>query len=264
MDIFEINEGIGGAYERLAYSAVIKKLAAEHGCRSILELGATYIAGVPGFNSCLLADAGFDVTILVHPRDLAETQAIWSTYKTPGKVTILEGSDLLSTQFSEGQFDLVWNHLAFEHYPQPQKLVAEMSRIAKKIVINLTLSPWNVGFPLHWLGHKLHNKPWDHGYFGHTTIAAMEKAHQQENLVHLESGGCDVPPWMDTVDAQLGGTMTYLDYAPGAIKKSWKWNSVDPKTQNHGLIKMLLGWEAAMPDWFRRCAAHHLYVASKK
>jgi len=264
MNIYDINEGIGGAYERIAYSDVIKKHAKNHQCQSILELGATFIAGVPGFNSCLLAQAGFDVTILVHSRDFAETKAIWSTFETLGKVTILQGDDLLHTQFADEQFDLVWNHLAFEHYSKPQELVAEMKRLSKKVVINLTLSPWNVGFPLHWLGHKLHKKHWDHGFFAHTTIGSMEKAHRQEKLHHLESGGCDVPPWMDTVDAQLGGTMTYLDYAPKAVKKSWKWNSIAPQTQNHKLIKMLLGWERAMPDWFRRATAHHLYTVSKK
>ena len=170
----------------------------------------------------------------------------------------------MQNNFSEGQFDLVWNHLAFEHFSHPQELVAEMKRISKKLVINLTLSPWNIGFPIHWIGHWLHKKYWDHGYFKHTTIRSMERTHQKEGLVHLESGGCDVPPWMDTVDAQLGGTMTYLDYAPQTLKKSWKWNSVAPETQKHKLIKMLLGWERAMPEWFRRLTAHHLYTASLK
>lgn len=264
MNIYDINEGIGGAYERLAYSDVIKKLAQENNCHSILELGATFIAGVPGFNSCLLAEAGFDVTVLVHPRDFEDTKAIWSTFKTTGKVNIIQGDNLLHAPFPDGQFDLVWNHLAFEHFAKPEELVHEMKRLSNNLVINFTLSPWNVGFPLHWLGHKLHKKAWDHGFFKHTTISSMEKAHRKENLIVLESGGTDVPPWMDTVDAQLGGTMTYLDYAPGKIKDSWKWNSVAPQTQNHPLVKMLLGWEDAMPDWFRRLTAHHLYTASKK
>ena len=260
----EINEGIGGAYERIAYSNVIKRIAEENNCKSILELGATFIAGIPGFNSCLLSQDGFDVTVTVHSRDHKDTLEVWNNFKANGKVEIIKWNDNLKTNFQDGQFDLVWNHLAFEHYKNPESLVREMSRISNNIVANFTLSPFNVGFPFHWLMHKINKKPWDHGYFKNTLISTMEKVHKDSGLIHIESGGADDPPWVDTVDAAMGGSMTYFDYSPKAIKNNMSWCSINPKTQNHWLVKMLLSWEKNMPEWFRRHTAHHLYTISKK
>lgn len=259
-----INEGIGGAYERIAYSNVIKRIAKKNGCRSILELGATFIAGVPGFNSCLLAQDGFDVTITVHSRDFKETRAIWEKFDFGKKANIIEWNDNLKTNFSDGQFDLVWNHLAFEHYKDPLPLIDEMKRISKKVVINLTLSPWNIGFPIHWLNHKIQGKHWDHGYFKNTLISTMEESHKKAALIHIESGGCDNPPWMDTVDAQMGGSMTYFDYSPAFVKNKMVWCSTDKSTQNHWLVKTFWDWEKMFPSWFKRYTAHHLYTASRK
>jgi SAM-dependent methyltransferase len=259
-----INEGIGGAYERIAYSNVIKKIAKENNCSSILELGATFIAGVPGFNSCLLAQDGFDVTVTVHSRDYEETCEAWQSAGFKNNAEIIRWDKNLATNFNDNQFDLVCNHLAFEHYKYPEKLVEEMKRISNNVIINLTLSPWNIGFSLHWLAHHFQKKKWDHGYFKNTLLSTMEKTHQEAGLELLESGGCDVPPWMDTVDAQMGGTMTYFDYAPKFVKNNWIWNSALPECQNHWLVKLLWDWEKNFPEWFRRATAHHLYTASAK
>jgi len=264
INIEEINEGIGGTYERIAYSNIIKRLAQEHSCRTILELGATFIAGLPGFNSCLLAQDGFDVTVTVHSRDFSETIQIWKKTNFQGKSEIIEWNDNLKTNFSDNQFDLVWNHLAFEHYKNPLPLVREMKRISKKMVVNLTLSPWNIGFPLHWFTHKLQGKHWDHGYFKNTLISTMEETHREAGLKIFESGGCDAPPWMDTVDAKMGDTMTYFDYTPNFVKEKWIWNSALPACQNHWMVKLFWDWEKNMPEWFRRLTAHHLYTASLK
>ena len=146
METIRINEGIGGAYERIAYSNMLKRLARQHNCRTVLELGATYIAGIPGFNSCLLAQDGFSVTVTVHSRDYADTLKVWENVPFKGETKIIEWNDNLKTNFSDGQFDLVWNHLAFEHYKNPVPLVEEMKRISKNLVVNLTLSPFNIGF----------------------------------------------------------------------------------------------------------------------
>jgi len=260
----KVNEGIGGAYERIAYSNIIKKIAKKYNCQTILEHNATYIAGIPGFNSCLLAQAGLKVTITVHSRDYQDTLQAWRLLGLADKAKIIEWNDDFQTPFSDNEFDFVWNHLAFEHYQNPLPLVQEMKRISKKVVMNLTLSPFNIGFPLHWLIHKIARKPWDHGYFKNTLISTMEKKHQEAGLKIIESGGCDVPPWMDTVDAKMGESMTYLDHSPKFIRDNWVWCSADPKIKNHWLIKMLWSWEKNMPEWFRRAVAHHLYTASLK
>lgn len=258
----KLNEGLGGCYERIAYTNIIKRIAEEYKCRSILELNATYIAGVPGFNSCLLAQAGYDVTVAVMPRDYEDTLKVWEL--TGLKADIVKISRDIRTPFLNGEFDMVWNHLAFEQHWKPTELVEEMARIAGKVVINLTLSPFNYGFLIHWLGHRLNGKAYDHGYARNATIGAMVKAHRACGLEVFETGGCDAPPWMDTVDAKIGDSMTYLDIFPKPIRDRWIWCSANPKCQEHRLVKLLWSWEKAMPDWFRKLFAHHLYVASRK
>ncbi|HJX45579.1 MAG TPA: hypothetical protein VJ399_00195, partial [Patescibacteria group bacterium] len=65
----KLNEGFGGAYERIAYTNILKKLAKKYNAKKVLELNSTYIAGVPAFNSSILAQDGYDLTITVHTRD---------------------------------------------------------------------------------------------------------------------------------------------------------------------------------------------------
>ncbi len=262
-DYAKLNEGLGGAYERIAYSNMIARIARKLECKSILELNATYIAGIPGFNSCLLAQKGeFDISVTVHKRDYTDAQHVWSITGLKSKLYLWE--DDLCTPFKDRQFDLVWNHLAFEQQIDPYPLVKEMSRIANKAVVNLTLSPFNPGFGLHWLGHKLSGKPYDHGYIRNSTIGAMQKIHRQVGLKEIENGAADVPPWMDTVDAQMGNSMTYLDNYPKFMRSKWIWCSIDPECQTNWLTSLLWSWEAAMPSWFKKAIGHHLYVASAK
>lgn len=261
---WKVDEGLGGAYEHIAISNIIEKAAKEYGCMKILELNSTFIAGLPGFNSAVLAQRGFDVTITVHSRDYQDALEAWQLAGVQDKATIIKWDDDFHTGFDDGQFDIVWNHLAFEHYKDPFPLVCEMKRIANNIIINMTLSPWNIGFPIHWLIHKISRKKWDHGYFKNTLIPTMVKAHKQMGLTPIETGGCDNPPWMDTVDFNIGESMRYFDAFPEFINRGWRWNSVDLSVQNHWVIRMLWGWERMMPEWFRRYTAHHLYVISRK
>lgn len=261
---WKVDDGLGGSYERIAYSQIVEKLAKKHAVKKILELNSTFIAGVPAFNSGILAQKGFDVTITVHSRDYKEALEVWEIVDLADKVKIIKWDDDLATPFKKGEFDLVWNHLAFEHYQDPLPLVKEMARVSNNLVINFTLSPFNIGFPIHWLIHKVTGKPWDHGFFKNTLISTMEKTHRQAGLKIAESGGCDDPPWMDTVDFEMGGSMRYFDVWPEAISKKWVWGATNPAVQSHWMVKLLWSWEKAMPEWFRRLTAHHLYTASRK
>lgn len=256
----QLNEGLGGAYERIAYSNRIIDLARRYGCKSILELNATFIAGIPGFNSCLLAQAGYDVTITVNSRDYEDALKVWELTGLKANIVKLDGDEI--SPFADNSFDFVYNHLAFEHKKQPVLLVKEMRRISRMLVMNLTLSPYNLGFMIHRVNHLIQGKPYDHGYARQSTIKAMVKAHEAVGLKVVETGACDAPPWQDTVDAQMSGSMTYMDNTP--LKNKWIWTSVNQECQNSALVKFLWGMEEDMPDWFRIVVAHHLYCASLK
>jgi hypothetical protein len=256
------NEGAGGCIERLAYSAVIKKLAEQNKCKSICELGATYIAGIPAFNSCILAQAKecYEITLVVGERDYDDAVKIWNLYGLKANIIKWNTQHLNSREL--GKFDFVYNHLAFEQQKNPYELVSIMKSLSNKIVMNLTLSPYNYGFFLHWIGHKLYNKPYDHGYAKNATISKMVEVHEECGLKILETGMCDCPPWMDTVDGKIGNSMTYMDIFPKQIREKWIWTSVNPECQNHWQMKLLLDWENNLPSWFKMIFAHHLYCAS--
>ncbi len=263
-EYWKLDEGLGEAYEHIAISNVIEEIAKKFNSKKILELNSTFIAGLPGFNSAVLSQRGFDVTITVHSRDYRDTVEAWGLAGLKNKAKIIKWDDDFHTDFDDGQFDIVWNHLAFEHYKDPFPLVREMKRIANNTVINMTLSPWNIGFPIHWLMHKISRKKWDHGYLNNTLISTMIKAHKEIGLIPIKAGGCDDPPWMDTVDFNMGESMRYFDVFPEFINRNWRWNSADLSVQNHWVVKILWAWECMMPEWFRRYTAHHLYVISRK
>lgn len=262
-NIYEkLNEGMGGAYERIAYTNIIKRIAQKYNCKNILELNATYIAGIPGFNSCLLAQSGYNVTVAVTERDYEDTKEVWKL--TGLKANIVKIKSDKHTDFFSNSFDFVYNHLAFDQYKNPVPLVEEMKRISNKVIMNLTLSPYNYGYWIHKLSHKIYKQEWDHGYREMGTIEMMEYVHKLCKLKHIESGACDAPPWMDTVNAQIGGSMTYMDAFPKFIRNKWIWCSIDKKCQEHKLVKRFLAWEESMPLWFKKFAAHHLYCISEK
>lgn len=261
----KLDEGLGGAYERIAYTDIIIRLAKQYGIKSILELNATYIAGIPAFNSCLLAEAGFEVTVLVKPRDWDDAHEVWNMTGLRDRVNLVKHTNDGSVNMPNHSFDLVWNHLAFEQYGDPALLVMEMKRISKIMVLNLTLSPYNYGYMLHKIAHKIRKEEWDHGKAENCTIAKMKAVHKFNGLSVVESGACDCPPWMDTVNEVLGNSMTYADTMPKEIREQWVWCSANPQCSQHPLVKLFLSWERAMPNWFKiYVASHHLYCASIK
>ena len=255
-----LNEGLGGCYERIILSHIIKRLAQERGAKSILEADATFIAGIPGFNSCILAQAGYDVTVLVRERDYEDTKAVWNMLNL--KATIVPYS--YPFPFKDNQFDFVWNHLVFEHYQHPSPLIPEMKRVSRNTIMTTTLGPYSPGFILHYLIHKAQKKYWDHGYPNMCTIEAMKQEFRYVGLEVVETGALDVPPWQDTVDGQIGDSMTYIAPMPKAARDRWVWVSADPRCQEHKIVKLFWEWEQTLPRWFKILVAHHLYVVGVK
>lgn len=264
IDYQKLNEGFGGAYERIAYTNILKKLSKKYQITKILELNSTFIAGVPAFNSSILAQEGYDLTITVHSRDYHDAALAWKIAGLYDRVKIIKWDDDLQTPFKDKEFDLVWNHLAVEHYKDPLPLLVEMARVSKKLVVTMTLSPYNLGFISHFIWHKITGKFWDHGYIKNTLISTMEKFHKKAKLKIIESGGCDDPTTPDTVDSKMGDSMTYFDSMGPEFRKKWVWTAINPTCQNHPAVNFFWFLERAYPEWFRRLTAHHLYTASEK
>jgi len=259
----QFDDGLGGAYERIALFRVLNYWAEKYKVKKILELNATFICGVPAFNSFLFAKSGYEVTVMVHSRDYKEALRIWKKTGLFSKVKIVEGNNDLKTPFKANSYDLVWNHLVVEQYdrPDPLQLIKEMKRVSRKLVYTSTLNPHGIGYWIHLLGHKLKRKPWDHGSLKYMLISSLEKVYKKAGLRLLGSGGVDCPPWMDTGDTQVQGSMTYIK---NAIGKRWLWCLLDSEVPDRLLIRFLWGLETNLPSWFKVLNAHHLYIIGKK
>lgn len=257
----KLNEGVGGAYERIAYTRNILRIAKARGHRKVLEYEGSYIAGLPGFNSCLLARAGMDVTVSINPRDYPDSVHAWELLGLMWpNVHLIEDDGTL--KLPEKAYDFVYNHLAFEHFEQPQVLLDEMARLSRDVVMNLTLAPYNPGFLMHRAVHTVQRKPWDHGCMGQMTIGALKKGHHASGLSLLETGAADVPPWIDTVDSRMAGSMTYAAAYGSWAANHWVWCSADPNTENKLLVKLFWHMEQEMPRWFQILVGHHLFAVS--
>lgn len=264
LDLFNMyDDGLGGSYERIALFRVLDNACRLYGVRKILELNATFICGVPSFNSALLAMAGYDVTITVHSRDYKQAQDIWKNAGLLDKVKIIEWNDDLKTPFESGSFDFVWNHLVFEQYdrPSPLGLLLEMKRISRKLIYTSTLNPYGIGYWIHLFFHKMKNRPWDHGKRYFMTIKGMKEFYKKAKLKIIDYNGVDNPPWLDTGDSMIQGSMTYVKNAVG---KKWIWSILDPNIFEYRQIRILSNIEKNLPSWFKQLTAHHLYVIGEK
>jgi len=257
------DDGLGGAYERVAIFHVLDRFCKLNNVKKILELNATFICGVPAFSSALLALAGYEVTILVHSRDYKDAVNIWKGAGLIDRVQIIEHNNDLHTNLESNSFDLVWNHLVIEQYdrPSPLELLLEMKRLSRKLVYTSTLNPYGVGYWIHNLVHKIGKKPWDHGSIKLMTISGMKEYFEKANLKIIDSNGVDNPPWLDTGDSMIQGSMTYVKNAVG---KKWIWSILDPDIARYLPIRLLANIENNLPSWFKQLTAHHLYVLGEK
>lgn len=259
----QFDDGLGGAYERIALFRLVDHYSKRYLVKNILELNATFICGVPAFNSFLLARAGYRVTVMVHSRDYPAALKIWKKAGDSPRVKIVRHDDDLKTPFPNNCFDLVWNHLVIEqyHHPNPANLIKEMKRVSRNLIYASTLNPHGLGYWIHLLTHKLKGKPWDHGSSKYMLTENLEKLFRKEGLEILGSGGIDCPPWLDTGDSQVQGSMTYVKNAFG---KWWLWSLLDPEVPQRSLIKLLWWLETNLPRGFKIGNAHHLYLMGRK
>ncbi|MEW6088092.1 MAG: methyltransferase domain-containing protein [bacterium] len=265
--IRKYDDGLGAFYGRLAPILLLEKLAGKHDLKSLLELNAVYIAHTPGFTSNLLTQDNFKAGVLVNSQDYEETVSAWKEAGLYDKASIVKGDDDTHTSFKDNEYDIVWNHSVFEKHHNPESLVKEMKRISRRFVVNFTSNYNNLGVKMHHRHHRLEKKEWDHGEISQSRIKALTETYKKCGLKIIETGGADVPPWLCTLDLEIGGGRTYVrNIIEGEEKKEkgWVWSTVDPSARNNKYIKAFLNWESTFPRWFKVLMAHHVYCIGEK
>lgn len=277
-----LDEGKGTAYERYALNYFMEELVKRLDIRTVLELPANGVMGVPGIKSVILAKCGCEVT-LVNPsaKAIEDMKLIWDSLGLEATFIV---SDYEATDLPASSYDLVWNFCVFEHFSNPDAVVAEMARLAKKYVLIEIQNVFNLGFPIHRLYHKITGEPWDHGELNKMKWPRVSELYKKHGLEIMEVDGTDMPPWPD-INMKLGEAkdekMDFTHYgdafaqlrpsvkpkSPEAVAADWKSVGDNPPAFNwwmHILKIWFLTIEKFSPRAFRTFIAHHPYVIGKK
>lgn len=204
--------GLGTTYERWALNRCLVRLQAELGWRTVLEGPGDGMTGIAGLNSLALGLAGAQVTLLLPDAEQArlacdvwarvgrgvETQDFASLHhRLQVRGDAWDGKRLA---FPANTFDLTWNFNVMTRHPDPQALLAELSRVSRKWVLVFVPNRQNYAFPLHRLHHWVADEPWDHGDPALMHPAPWKNMFADLGLRPQRILWVDCPWWPDIVD----------------------------------------------------------------
>ncbi len=260
-----LDEGIGTVYERVVIDDYFRRLQAERQILTVLENPADGVTGVPGINSMEFARNGGTVWLANPSRQMLDNaQRVWVEQGLVDRARFIR-CEFDNSGLDSDAFDLVWNYCMFERFRDPSSLVAEMTRVSRRYVLIMTQNVSNFGTYFHRVYHSMSSLEWDHGYGGQMTFEAIRRALLAQGLRIEHEGTVDIPPWLDTWDMPLRGTLKQI---LGRVGKKWEWKVETQGKPGNGTlpwtVRFVRDIENDLPDWFRRFQAHHLYVLASK
>jgi SAM-dependent methyltransferase len=189
------HEGYGTEYERFALNRFVSGMVERYGIRTVLEMPANGVMGIPGIKSMIFAAMGCDVTVS-HPSQefLDDAKNVWDAF---GLRARFARSPWVGSSFGPGSFDLVWNFCVYEHFGDPGEVIAEMLRVTDRLIFLQIQNVHNIGLPIHRTLHRLRNEPWDHGEVKSMDLAHLAGEIEANRGSILEKGATDMPPWPD-------------------------------------------------------------------
>ena len=91
-------------------------------------------------------------------------------------------------------------------------------------------------------------------------MKGIKEVVEEIGLKIVECGGLDIPPILDTWDLPVRGVLQSLLKLLG---KQWQWKATE-KEEKSRLIGLFYRLENNLPNWFKLCQAHHLYILARK
>ncbi len=192
----DYNEGLGLVYERLVLNDFLTALQDEYQIDTVLEAPLFGMAGVSGINSVALAQAGAAVTLVDdHEKRLEAVARIWEELGLPAR--FVHHSDWGHLPFVDRSFDLVWNWAALWYLADPEALLRDLVRTARKVVFVAMPNRVQVGYLLrkYLLERDFVNyvdEQW-------ADIGRVRRVLTGLGVRIVRQGVLDVPPWPDTV-----------------------------------------------------------------
>jgi hypothetical protein len=154
------------------------------------------MAGVSGINSVALAQAGAAVTLVDdHEERLEAIARIWEELGLPAR--FVHHTDWGHLPFVDRSFDLVWNWAALWYLADPEALLRDLVRTARKVVFVAMPNRVQVGYLLrkYLLERDFVNyvdEQW-------ADIGRVRRVLTGLGVRIVRQGVLDVPPWPDTV-----------------------------------------------------------------
>jgi hypothetical protein len=223
----DYNEGLGLVYERLVLNDFLTALRDEYHIDTVLEAPLFGMAGVSGINSVALAQAGAAVTLVDdHEERLEAVARIWEELGLPAR--FVHHTDWGHLPFVDRSFDLVWNWAALWYLADPEALLRDLVRTARKVVFVAMPNRVQVGYLLrkYLLERDFVNyvdEQW-------ADIGRVRRVLTGLGVRIVRQGVLDVPPWPDTVMPaaevlkQLGIRSQKLE---GQFSgDSWQWSTM--------------------------------------
>lgn len=192
----DYNEGLGLVYERLVLNDFLKALKKEYRIDSVLEAPLFGMAGVSGINSVALAQAGAAVTLVDdHEERLEAIARIWDELELPAR--FVHHTDWGHLPFVDRSFDLVWNWAALWYLDDPEALLRDLVRTARKVVFVAMPNRAQVGYLLRKVLLERDfvqyvDEQW-------ADIGRVRRLLTGLGVRIVRQGVLDVPPWPDTV-----------------------------------------------------------------
>lgn len=128
------HEGLGSSYERIVLNNLLTDIVNTYNIQSVLETPSFGFTGLSGINSLGLAKLGCAVTI--EDQDsirLKMIQEIWGSCSQIA--TFKENQSLLSLDFDDDSFDMMWNFSALWFVPKLDSFLSEACRVSKKAIL---------------------------------------------------------------------------------------------------------------------------------
>lgn len=192
----DYNEGLGLVYERLVLNDFLTALRKEYQIDTVLEAPLFGMAGVSGINSVALAQAGAAVTLVDdHEERLGAIARIWDELELPAR--FVHHTDWGHLPFVDRSFDLVWNWAALWYLDDPEALLRDLVRTARKVVFVAMPNRAQVGYLLRkYLLERDFVQYVDEQW---ADIGRVRRVLTGLGVRIVRQGVLDVPPWPDTV-----------------------------------------------------------------